>query len=93
MVQVALHDVQGAVAAVRHVPLIELGEHPTPLDLQDALPLDDFLASVGDYKEAITSAVESLQPAQEGSDAVAGCRGFGPALQASAPACATTCAT
>ena len=85
---------QGSVPAVRLVPLVEDGtDSPTPLDLQDALPLDALLASVASSKESIAAAVEGLQPDQpsvteasldleaNGSARPNATRGFGSALQ------------
>ena len=84
--QVSLHDVQGPVAAVRHVPLIEQGEHPTLLDLQDALPLHEFLAPLSACKDAISAAVEALHLLPDGQPhAASGQRSFGPALQVCLP--------
>lgn len=59
-------------------------------DLQEALPLTHLLAPVGEFKECIAAAVDSLEPedaaaagsvAPEG-DSDVGSRSFGPALQA-----------
>lgn len=76
-----LHSTQGPLPSERHVPLVAQGDLPTPLDLQDALPLDDFLAPLGDCKEAICTAVEELQGWGEATRGRDGHRGFGPALQ------------
>ena len=85
---------QGRAPAVRLVPLVEDGtDSPTPLDLQDALPLDALFAPVASSKESIAAAVEGLQPDQPpvteasldleatGSARPNATRGFGSALQ------------
>lgn len=86
--QVGLFDVQGSVPSVKYVHLRhETRGSPTPLALEDALPLEHLLAPVGACKESIAAAVDSLQPDEDpvpGMDASAslGPRSFGAALQA-----------
>ena len=82
--QVALYDFQGPTPGVRRIPLIDQGDRPTPVDLQDALPLDDFLGPLAQCREAVSLTLEALQSKQEASQAGAGQRGFGPALQVGA---------
>jgi len=61
---------------------------PTPLGLEEALPLSHLLAPVGACKDCIAAAVDSLEPdmlqhvGSEGSDSSLGTRSFGVALQA-----------
>ena len=54
----------------RIVPLIEDGEEPTPVELQHVMPAQDFFASVGSSKDAISAALESIQAGEP--DLVAG---------------------
>ena len=61
--QVGLYDVQGRVPIVHRVALVEdESGSPVAVDLQDALPLDALLAPVASCKEAIASALDTLQP-------------------------------
>jgi hypothetical protein len=54
--------VLGKVPTVVHVPLIEEEGAPTPLELEDALPLGSLLAPVAASKDAIAAALETLAP-------------------------------
>jgi len=45
----------------RVVPLIKDGEEPTPVELRHVMPAQDFFASVGSSKDAISAALESIQ--------------------------------
>ena len=86
--QIELYDVQGSVPSVKYVCLREEAKGaPTPLALEDALPLQHLLAPVASCKESIAAAVEALQPdeaALQGTHALSslGPRSFGAALQA-----------
>ena len=65
--QVDLYDVSGPHgASMRAIPLLEERGAPTPVDLQDALPLSAFLAPVAESKEALSAAVEALEPSEAG---------------------------
>lgn len=52
---------------MRSVPILETYGSPTSVELQDALPLDAFLAPVSSSKDAIASALESLEPCENPS--------------------------
>lgn len=65
--QIELYDVAGGVTSVRTVPILEMHGSPTALDLQDALPLGAFLAPVASCKDALASALETLEPCESGS--------------------------
>ena len=67
LVQIELYDVAGGVTSIRTVPILELHGSPTALDLQDALPLGNFLAPVASCKDALASALETLEPCESGS--------------------------
>lgn len=57
-----LWDLQGEVPAVRQVALVEGGESPTPLELEEALPLEALLAPLATCKGQIGAALDLLQP-------------------------------
>ena len=71
VLQVELHDV-GAPGApsVCCVPILAEGGDgpPTPLELQDALPLEAFLAPVAACKGSLVAAIESLEAQEPGND-------------------------
>ena len=58
--QIGLYEVSGAVPTVRYVPILEDDGAPTPLDLDDALPLGCLLTRVADAKDAIAAAIDAL---------------------------------
>ncbi len=59
--QIGLYEVSGSVPTVRYVPILEADGAPTPLDLEDALPLACLLSPVADAKDAIGAAIDALQ--------------------------------
>lgn len=61
--QIGLCDAQGEAVSIRYVSLIQgdMGT-PTPLDLADALPLEDLLAPVQSCKDMLSHAIEALEP-------------------------------
>ena len=59
--QIGLYEVSGSVPTVRFVPIVEADGAPTPLDLEDALPLACLLTPVADAKDAISAAIDALQ--------------------------------
>lgn len=84
--QIGLYDTQGSQPSIRYVQILgEAKGPPSPLGLEEALPLPHLLAPVGRCKECITAAVDSLEAetAQHaGTDGSLGTRSFGGALQA-----------
>ena len=61
-VQLGLYEVNpSGGASVRYVQLLEDDIAPTALELEDAVPLSALLAPVGEAKESIVAALESLQ--------------------------------
>jgi hypothetical protein len=61
-VQLGLYEVSpSGGASVRYVQLLEDDVAPTALELEDAVPLAALLAPVGEAKESIVAALESLQ--------------------------------
>ena len=83
-----MYDVQGQVPCVKYVHLRqEPGGPPTPVALEEAMPLQQLLAPVAACKEQIAAAVDALQPDEittQGNTAAdpLGPRSFGAALQA-----------
>ncbi len=73
--RVGLWDLQGAVTAVRHVPLAARGgaAAATALELAEALPLEAFLAPIDRWRDEIEAGLEALRPAscEERDDAAA----------------------
>ncbi|KAK9794932.1 hypothetical protein WJX73_000348 [Symbiochloris irregularis] len=82
--EIALYDLRGTTPSVRRIPLVDEGDKPTPLDLQDVVLMEDFLSPLADCREAVLAAVEGLQALQSKAEQGQGehSRGFGPALQA-----------
>ena len=87
--QIGLYDCQGPHPSIRYVHTSgEAKGPPTPLGLEEALPLSHLLAPVGACKDCIAAAVDSLEPdmlqhvGSEGGDSSLGTRSFGVALQA-----------
>ena len=86
--QIGLYDTQSNHPSIKYVHISDSTKGPiTPVDLEEALPLQHLLAPVGLCKECIATAVDSLDadaagraPAQADSDL--GSRSFGAALQA-----------
>ena len=69
---------QGRGASVHYVPLLESAAGPTPVELQEALPLAALLAPAAACKDALSALLDALQPEAH----LPGRRGFGGALQA-----------
>ncbi|KAL5832576.1 hypothetical protein ACOSQ3_016250 [Xanthoceras sorbifolium] len=90
--KIGLYDVQGAIPVVKNVFIPADTEGSLPIELEDVMPLSQFLAPVETFKENITSALETLRPttswertagAGQGLDGVLmGGRGFGTAMEA-----------
>ncbi|KAJ4724828.1 protein transport protein SEC24-like [Melia azedarach] len=90
--KIGLYDVQGAIPVVKNVFIPQDTEGTLPVDLEDVMPLSQFLAPVETFKDNITSALETLRPttswertagAAQGLDGVLmGGRGFGAAMEA-----------
>lgn len=90
--QIGLYDTQSQHPNIKYVHILGSPQGaPTSPDLQEALPLTHLLAPVGECKECIAAAIDSLEAddaaaassvaAPEG-DSDLGSRSFGPALQA-----------
>mmetsp|Transcript_12575 Transcript_12575/g.35332 ORF Transcript_12575/g.35332 Transcript_12575/m.35332 type:complete len:804 (+) Transcript_12575:541-2952(+) len=86
--KVGLHDVRGKSPVVKYVPLLraaQRGQSPTPLELADAMALEDLLAPVGAFKDKIHATLEGLEcvgGCSHSQLASAAVRGFGGAVQA-----------
>ncbi|KAL5583227.1 hypothetical protein UlMin_015669 [Ulmus minor] len=87
-----LYDVQGPIPVVKNVFIPPDTEGTLPIELEDVMPLLQFLAPVDTCKDRIASALETLRPttswerttgAGQGLDGVLmGGRGFGVAMEA-----------
>ncbi|KAK6272312.1 hypothetical protein POUND7_009395 [Theobroma cacao] len=90
--KLGLYDVQGPIPVVKNVFIPQDTEGTMPIELEDVMPLLQFLAPVETCKDRITSALETLRPttswertpgAGQGLDGVLmGGRGFGAAMEA-----------
>ncbi|XP_031266073.1 protein transport protein Sec24-like At3g07100 [Pistacia vera] len=90
--KIGLYDVQGAIPVVKNAFIPTDIEGTLPVELEDVMPLSQFLAPVETFKDNITSALETLRPttswertagAGQGLDGVLmGGRGFGVAMEA-----------
>ncbi|KAF7805716.1 protein transport protein SEC24 [Senna tora] len=90
--KLGLYDVQGPIPVVKNVSIPPDTEGTLPIELEDVMPLLQFLAPVETCKERIASALETLRPttswerttaAGQGLDGVLiGGRGFGVAMEA-----------
>ncbi|CAN6842013.1 unnamed protein product [Brassica oleracea] len=90
--KIGLYDVQGPIPVVKNVFIPPDAESKLPLELEDAMPLLQFLAPVQTCKDRIAAALETLRPitswerssgAAQGIDGVLmGGRGFGTAMEA-----------
>ncbi|KAL2597184.1 hypothetical protein AAZV13_11G146600 [Glycine max] len=90
--KLGLYDVQGPIPVVKNVFIPPDAEGTLPIELEDVMPLLQFLAPVETYKDRIASALETLRPttswertttAGQGLDGVLiGGRGFGMAMEA-----------
>ena len=87
--QIGLYDTQDQQPSVKYVHMSGSSTGPpTPLDLEEAVPLSHLLAPIGSCKECITAAIDSLQADSTTGinlaqlDGNLGSRSFGPALQA-----------
>ncbi|KAL3752313.1 hypothetical protein ACJRO7_013033 [Eucalyptus globulus] len=89
--KIGLYDVQGPVPVVKNVFIPPDSEGRLPLELEDVMPLLQFLAPVETCKDRIASALETLRPttswerstaAGQGLEGVLmGGRGFGVAME------------
>ncbi|KAG0567291.1 hypothetical protein KC19_7G124200 [Ceratodon purpureus] len=90
--KIGLYDVQGPIPVVKYVSIPPDMDGKLPVDLDMAMPLPAFLATVEDNKEHIAAALETLRPtsswerataAGQGVEGVSmGGRGFGVAMDA-----------
>ncbi|KAM5585192.1 protein transport protein SEC23 D [Rosa sericea] len=90
--KLGLYDVQGPIPVVKNVFIPPETEGSLPIELEDVMPLLQFLAPVETCKDRIGSALETLRPttswerttaAGQGVDGVLmGGRGFGVAIEA-----------
>lgn len=90
--KLGLYDVQGPIPVVKNVFIPPEAEGTLPIELEDVMPLLQFLAPVETCKDRIASALETLRPASswerttaagQGLDGVLiGGRGFGMAMEA-----------
>ncbi|KAB1223128.1 Protein transport protein SEC24-1 [Morella rubra] len=90
--KLGLYDVQGPIPVVKNVLIPPDMEGTLPIELEDVMPLLQFLAPVETCKDRIASALETLRPttswerttaAGQGMDGVfMGGRGFGVAMEA-----------
>lgn len=89
--KIGLYDVQGAIPVLKNVFIPSDTEDTLSLELDDVMPLSQFLAPVETFKDNITSALETLRPTTswertagtaQGLDGVLmGGRGFGLAME------------
>ncbi|KAB2028200.1 hypothetical protein ES319_D05G083000v1 [Gossypium barbadense] len=87
-----LYDVQGPIPVVKNVFVRQDTEGILPIELEDVMPLLQFLAPVETCKDRITSALETLRPitswertpgaGQVLDGVLMGGRGFGAAMEA-----------
>ncbi|XP_048233875.1 protein transport protein Sec24A isoform X2 [Ricinus communis] len=90
--KIGLYDVQGPIPVVKNVFIPPDTEGTLPIELEDVMPLLQFLAPVETCKDRITAALDTLRPttswerttgAGQGLDGVLmGGRGFGVAMEA-----------
>ncbi|XP_062016744.1 protein transport protein SEC23 D [Rosa rugosa] len=90
--KLGLYDVQGPIPVVKNVFIPPETEGSLPIELEDVMPLLQFLAPVETCKDRIGSALETIRPttswerttaAGQGVDGVLmGGRGFGVAIEA-----------
>ncbi|KAG6778194.1 hypothetical protein POTOM_018047 [Populus tomentosa] len=90
--KMGLYDVQGPIPVVKNVFIPPDMEGTLPIELEDVMPLSQFLAPVETCKDRITAALDTLRPttswerttgAGQGLDGVLmGGRGFGVAMEA-----------
>ncbi|XP_061374090.1 protein transport protein SEC23 D isoform X2 [Gastrolobium bilobum] len=90
--KLGLYDVQGPIPVVKNVFIPHDAEGSLPIELEDVMPLLQFLAPVETCKDRIASALETLRPttswerttaASQGLEGVLiGGRGFGMAMEA-----------
>eukprot|EP00249_Psilotum_nudum_P022659 c28602_g1_i1 orf=222-2453(+) len=88
--KIGLYDIQGPVPVVKHVLIPPDMDGQVPVELNDAMPLQSFLAPVDTNKDNIAAALETLRPtsswerttaAGQGIEGVTmGGRGFGVAM-------------
>ncbi|KAJ6897370.1 protein transport protein SEC24 [Populus alba x Populus x berolinensis] len=90
--KMGLYDVQGPIPVVKNVFISPDTEGTLPIELEDVMPLLQFLAPVETCKDRITAALDTLRPttswerttgAGQGLEGVLmGGRGFGVAMEA-----------
>ncbi|CAN1252114.1 Protein transport protein Sec24A [Linum perenne] len=90
--KIGLYDVQGPIPVVKNAFIPPDAEGTLPIELEDVMPLLQFLAPVDTCKDRITAALDTLRPsttwerttgAGQGLDGVLmGGRGFGVAMEA-----------
>ncbi|XP_055960272.1 protein transport protein SEC23 D isoform X2 [Mercurialis annua] len=90
--KIGLYDIQGPIPVVKNVFIPPDAEGTLPIELEDIMPLLQFLAPVDTYKDHITAALDTLRPttswerttgAGQSIDGVLmGGRGFGVAMEA-----------
>ncbi|XP_024964793.1 protein transport protein Sec24B-like [Cynara cardunculus var. scolymus] len=90
--KLGLYDVQGPIPVIKNVFIPPDSDGTLPVELEDAMPLFSFLASVETCKDRITNALETLRPttswernagAGQGLGGMQqGGRGFGLAMEA-----------
>ncbi|GMY15801.1 protein transport protein Sec24-like At3g07100 [Fagus crenata] len=90
--KLGLYDVQGPIPVVKNVLIPPDLEGTLPIEIEDVMPLLQFLAPVETCKDRIASALETLRPttswerttaAGQGMDGILmGGRGFGVAMEA-----------
>lgn len=89
--QIGLYDTQSQHPNIKYVHISGSSQGPPASpDLQEALPLSHLLAPVGECKECIAAAIDSLEADHAAAGSVVapesdfdlGSRSFGPALQA-----------
>ncbi|KAL6005289.1 Protein transport protein S23 D [Asimina triloba] len=90
--KIGLYDVQGPIPVVKNIFIPPDMDGTVPIELEDVMPLQSFLAPVETCKDRIAAALETLKPttswerttaAGQGMDGVLlGGRGFGAAMEA-----------
>uniref|UniRef100_A0A6N2LJM2 Sec23/Sec24 trunk domain-containing protein n=1 Tax=Salix viminalis TaxID=40686 RepID=A0A6N2LJM2_SALVM len=90
--KMGLYDVQGPIPVVKNVFILPDMEGTLPIELEDVMPLLQFLAPVETCKDRITAALDTLRPTtswerttgagQELDGVLMGGRGFGVAMEA-----------
>lgn len=63
--KVGLYDVQGSIPVVKYVTIPAGKDATLPMELEDVMSLESFLAPVDKHKDHITAALETLRPANQ----------------------------